>query len=268
MSKNGTVMSILQEKGGQGKSNSILNISYYFAAHNYKTLIIDLDGQAADITYYLFGNRVGESSDPMRGDIRTIMDVLSGKSSLENTIIPVSEFLDCIPANVEVTNISSTNKISAFRKIIMQLRQIYDFILIDVPPTPNWSHVLCLSVCDFVLPIVNPDPASPKAFLSLNESIEEVQETTNMNIQYLGVIVNKYDGRTNLAKTIMHEIDRIATTLGTSLFQTRIHQSVTITEQTLLHKGIFEYAPSSKSAKEYAALGNEIMARLKEKGVL
>lgn len=268
MPKNGIVMSIMQEKGGQGKSNSILNVAFYFSSKGYHTLIIDLDGQAADITYYLFGNHVGPSSDPTRRDISTIVDLLSGKASIADTVIPVDEGLDCIPANVDVTSLSSIHKISSFRKIINELKEAYDFILIDVPPTPNWSHVLCLSVCDYVIPIVNPDPASPKAFLSLNESIEEMQDSTNMKLQYLGVLVNKFDGRTKLSKSILQQIVRISEELGTSLFQTSIHQSIAITEQTLFHKGIFQYAPSSKAAKEYAAFGEEILERLRQKGVL
>ena len=269
MSRNGIVMSVIQEKGGQGKSNTTLNLSYYLARNQYKTLIIDLDGQAADITYYLFGNHVGDSTDPMRGNIHTIVDLLSGQATMESTILPVATSLDCIPANINVTNLSSaTQKISTFRKVINQLKEAYDFILIDVPPTPNWSHVLCLSVCNYILPLVNLDPASPKAFLSLNESVEEVRDTTNAGIQYLGVVVNKYDIRTNLAKSIMPELERIASTLETSMFHTRIHQSVVITEQTLLHKGIFDYAPKSKAAQEYSALGTEILQRLKKKGAL
>lgn len=264
--KKGIVMSVIQEKGGQGKSNSILNIAY-FLAQKHKVLIIDLDGQAADITYYLLGNNVGNSKDPKRSDIYTIIDVFNKDFDVNDAIIPVNLFLDVIPANINVTNISSIHKISRFKKVMADLKQDYDFILIDVPPTPNWSHALCLSVCDYVMPIVNPDPASPKAFISLNDSIQEVQETTNFNLEYLGVIANKYDDRTNISKAIIGEIARISETLETSLFETKIHQSVKLNEQTIYHKSIFEYAPNTKAAKEYMSLGNEILDRLKEKGV-
>ena len=266
MSKTGLVMSVIQEKGGQGKSNSTLNIASYLAKEH-QVLIIDLDGQAADITYYLFGNFVGNSADAMRSDILTIMDVLNGKAAIENVIQPVHQNLDVIPANIEVTNMSSTNKISTFRKLISELKNHYDYILIDVPPTPNWSHVLCLSVCDYVIPIINPDPASPKAFISLNESVDEIRDTMNDKLEYLGVLVNKFDGRTNLSKTIIIEVAKIAASIGTSLFDTKIHQSVSLSEQTLFLKNIFDYAPGSKAAKEYEALCKEILNRIQERKI-
>lgn len=259
--KNGKVLSVLQEKGGCGKSCAIFNIASYLSKNN-KVLIIDLDGQAADITYYLFGNKVGESSDSPRNDILTIVDVFRGNIDVTKTCVSLDTNLDVIPANVQVTNLSSIDKISVFRKAIKQLKDIYDYILIDVPPSPNWAHVLCFSVCDYIIPIVNPDSASPKALISLSESIEEIKETSNPNVEYLGIVMNKYDGRTKLAKEMLSQIERIADQLETCMFRTMVHQSVILSEHILFHKSIFDYAPKSKAAEEYAALTEEILDRI------
>ena len=171
--RNGITLTILQEKGGCGKSCAIFNIADYLSKKK-NVLIIDLDGQAADISYFLFGNKVGDSQDPMRSDVKTIMHIFRGADP-EDVIVPVKSNLDIVPANTEVTGLMSIHKIKIFKDFIRQMRAIYDYILIDVPPSPNWSHVLCLSVCDYVMPIVNPDAASPKAIIGLNDSVEEIQ---------------------------------------------------------------------------------------------
>ena len=136
--------------------------------------------------------------------------------------------------------------------------------MIDVPPSPNWSHMLCLSVSKYIMPIVNPDIASPKALTSLCESISEAQEYTNPEADYLGIIMNMYDGRTNLARNMMIEVDNIATKLGTCMFRTNISQSVILKEHIACHQSVFEYAPKSKSAKEYEMLVCEILDRIKD----
>ena len=259
--KKGKVLSILQEKGGCGKSCAIFNIASYFSRAG-KVLIIDLDGQAADITYYMFGNKVGESTDNMRSDIMTIVDVFRRHINIDDVIMPYNESIHVIPANIQVTYLNEGDKITFFKKCINHLREIYDYILIDVPPSPNRSHVLCLSVCDFVIPIVNPDSASPKALISLNESIEEIRETSNSGVEYLGIVMNKYDGRTNLAKEMLNQIELLSDKFGTCMFRTMIHQGIALSEHILMHQSIFEYAPKSKAAIEYEALAQEILERI------
>lgn len=255
----GKVLTILQEKGGCGKSSAIFNVSYYLS-QNYKVLVIDLDGQAADITYYFFGNTIKD-----RDSILTILDCMRKTTvSVFDVIRPVTENLHLVPANISVTNIATTDKLATFRKIINELKEVYDYILIDVPPSPNWSHMLCLSVSKYIMPIVNPDIASPKALTSLCESISEAQEYTNPEADYLGIIMNMYDGRTNLARNMMIEVDNIATKLGTCMFRTNISQSVILKEHIACHQSVFEYAPKSKSAKEYEMLVCEILNRIKD----
>ena len=193
----------------------------------------------------------------MRSDVKTIMHIFRGADP-EDVIVPVKSNLDIVPANTEVTGLMSIHKIKIFKDFIRQMRAIYDYILIDVPPSPNWSHVLCLSVCDYVMPIVNPDAASPKAIIGLNDSVEEIQSTSNPSL-------NKYNERTNIAKTMLQQTENIAKQLEVSLFDTKIHQSVLLEEHILSHQSIFEYAGKSKAAKEYKNLSEEIISRIAER---
>lgn len=252
----GEVITILQEKGGVGKSLATMNIAYYFARRG-RVLIIDLDGQAANITYYL----LGYTSDTYE----TIMDSFKGKTKAAESVIAVALNLDLLPANVDVAGLSQAHKITTFKSIIEELKEIYDYIFIDVTPSPTWAHLLALSSRgQKIIPIINADAASLQALKSLNDSVREVLETTNPGAEYLGIILNRYSGRTNLSKEIKKEAEKMAKKMHTSLFDTVIRQSVTLSEQPLTHQSIYDYAPGSTAAKDYAALSEEIMERIKK----
>lgn len=254
----GIVMTIMQEKGGVGKSIATMNLAYFLSRTD-RVLVIDLDGQASDITYYMLGNIQGEKLS----SLPTIVDVLRERVEVHKTIIPITFNLEIIPANVEVANLSSTlHKVSIYKRIIASLQKEYDYILTDVTPSPTWGHYLALSASEKIVPIINADTASLKALISLNMSVEEVKETSNPNLEYLGIIVNRYDNRTRLSKEVLSETNKIAEQIGTKPFKTKIRQSVLLSEQTSVHASIFDYAPGSSPAKDYEALGNEILERL------
>ena len=117
--RNGITLTILQEKGGCGKSCAIFNIADYLSKKK-NVLIIDLDGQAADISYFLFGNKVGDSQDPMRSDVKTIMHIFRGADP-KDVIVPVKENLDIVPANTEVTGLLSIHKIKTFKLSLIHI---------------------------------------------------------------------------------------------------------------------------------------------------
>ena len=250
--RKGIVLSSIFEKGGTGKSTITYNLAYYLS-QKYKVLVIDLDGQSADITYFMLGEDKLKSRDSMK----TI------KSVFENSMN-----LDLIPANTYVTDLSPAYKTSVFKNIIRRLKEEYDFIFIDVSPSPNHGHVLCLSVTDYLIPITVLDAACITALMSLDESVYEVQDASNPKLKYLGIVVNKYDNRTNISKTVLNQLNRLTKELGTSIFKTKIHQNVSLSEQTLFHQSIFEYLTrnkaAAKAAKEYASLAEEILSRISQ----
>lgn len=261
--RKGIVLSSIFEKGGTGKSTITYNLAYYLS-QKYKVLVIDLDGQSADITYFILGEDKLKSRDSMK----TIKSVFENSMTLDNVILTVKDNLDLIPANTYVTDLSPAYKTSVFKNIIRRLKEEYDFIFIDVSPSPNHGHVLCLSVTDYLIPITVLDAACITALMSLDESVYEVQDASNPKLKYLGIVVNKYDNRTNISKTVLNQLNRLTKELGTSIFKTKIHQNVSLSEQTLFHQSIFEYLTrnkaAAKAAKEYASLAEEILSRISQ----
>ena len=99
-----------------------------------------LTGRPQIFHIFYLETKLETAKDPMRSDVKTIMHIFRGASP-NDVIVPVKDNLDIVPANTEVTGLMSIHKIKTFKDFIKQMRKIYDYILIDVPPSPNWSHV-------------------------------------------------------------------------------------------------------------------------------
>ena len=179
----GKVLTILQEKGGWGKSSAIFNVSYYLS-QNYKVLVIDLDGQAADITYYFFGNTIED-----RDSILTILDCMRKTSvSVFDVIRPVTENLHLVPANISVTNIATTDKLVTFRKIINELKEVYDYILIDTPPIISMSDAaIAAKQCDGAILVIESEAVSRR------DAMKAKDQLMKSGCKLLGAVLNKVD---------------------------------------------------------------------------
>lgn len=232
------IITFITEKGGVGKSSCCFNISWELSKKK-KILVIDMDGQRANITYF-FGADKGNG-------MMTMYDVLLKETPIKNVIISINPNLDLIKANNEVSNIPSTAKISRFRNALNEVKNDYDYIFIDVNPTPTWTHALVLSVSDFVLIPMLPDMASLEANKGIAESIIEVRDNMNSNLKVLGIVFNKYDARTNLSKAVTEASKEMAKLLNSKVFDNKIRNAVVLAENIYDHIGITDYAKKSQA---------------------
>ena len=144
--------------------------------------------------------------------------------------------------------------------MLPQIDDNYDYIFIDVNPTPNWSQALGLSMADAAVIVMLPDVASLEANMGMIESVVEIQKTTNYDLKILGILMNKYNGRTNIAKEALKNAERMASVLNTKVLKTRIRNSVSMSENVMAHVGVTEYDPSSRVADDIRSLCKEIEA--------
>lgn len=246
-------ITFINEKGGIGKTSTCFNLAWAMSEKE-KILIIDLDGQRANLSFF-----AGiEKTDNMP----TMYNVLNENEDIKNTIIHLKENLDIIPATSNVTNLSQSAKVSKMKKIIESIKSEYSKIFIDVNPSPNWTHVLSLSSADYVIIPMLPDITSLEANKGIAESIEEIKEVSNPNLRVLGIVFNKNTNRTVLSKQVKTVADKVAEQLGTKVFDTKIRDAVVLTESVALHKGVTEYAPKSAVAGDILTLAKEIERRL------
>ena len=162
---------------------------------------------------------------------------------------PVKENLDLVPANMSVSELGMDSKISKFRSELKAAKDKYDYIFIDVNPSPGWGHYLSLSVSDFAVVIMLPDIASLEGNSGILESIAEIQETTNTKLQIAGILFNRSNDRTNLGKQVQEVAERMASSVGTKIFDTKLPQAVSLSECVASHMGITEYDPGSRAAE-------------------
>lgn len=235
------VITFINEKGGVGKTSVCFNSAWELASRGKRILMIDMDGQKANLTFFSGVQR----SDSMK----TIVDVLKGGASLESVAVTVKENLSLIPANMAVTELGMDSKISRLRSELKVEKDKYDYIFIDVNPSPGWGHYLSLSVSDFVVVIMLPDIASLEGNSGILESIEEIQETTNTKLKIAGILFNRSNDRTNLGRQVQEVADRMAVGAGTKIFNTKIPQAVSLSECVAAHIGITEYDSGSRATK-------------------
>ena len=251
------VITFAAEKGGTGKSSVCFN-SAWKMSEDKKILILDLDGQRANISYFC---GIQKTEDTL-----TMYDALMRDTDFRKCIVPVKENLDIVPATYNVANITNSAKITKFRKLVNMVKDDYDYIFIDISPSPSWIHVLSLSVSNYVIVVNLPDAASLESFVGISETIQEIQETVNPSLSVLGIVLNRWDGRTNLAKQSLGIAKNFAEQMDTSVFDSKIRNASAIGECVYYHVGITEYAKRSNVTNDYLELIKEIEGRLKENG--
>lgn len=244
------VVTFINEKGGVGKTSVCFNAAWELASLGKRILMIDMDGQKANLTFFSGVQR----SDSMK----TIVDVLKSGTSLNSVTTPVKENLDLVPANMSVSELGMDSKISKFRSELKAAKDKYDYIFIDVNPSPGWGHYLSLSVSDFAVVIMLPDIASLEGNSGILESIAEIQETTNTKLQIAGILFNRSNDRTNLGKQVQEVAERMASSVGTKIFDTKLPQAVSLSECVAAHMGITEYDPGSRAAESVKGFVEEL----------
>lgn len=254
----GKIITFINEKGGIGKTSTCMNLAWHLSDSK-KILLVDMDGQRANLTFFL-----GIEKAP---GLITMYNILTQEREAEDGIISVKKNLDIIPADNQVANFSQgTAKITRMKKVMAECREKYDYIFIDVNPTPNWSHVLALSGTDFCVIPMLPDVASLEANRGIAESIEEIKETANPDLKVLGIVFNKNNNRTNLSQAVSEIAEKMAEKLDTKVFKHKIRNTVKLSENVSLHMGITEYAPVSDGAEDIRLLADEIEEEVKRYG--
>lgn len=246
------IVTFIAEKGGTSRSSVVFSSSWLLASQGKKVLIIDMDGQAANVSYY-----AGVNKTP---DMHTLVDLFKGVD-IKDTIVNIKENLDIIPANAELTNLGQTAKLSVLKKAVRSIPE-YDYVFIDVNPTPGWTHFLSLSVSDSAIIVSLPDVACLKANEGILESIDEIQNSSNPNLELLGILFGKNENRTSMAQQVHEFAESMAQRAGTTVFNASIRNSVVMGELVAAHKGISDYAPKSPVAGDFDEFVHELLAKI------
>jgi chromosome partitioning protein len=243
------IISVLNHKGGVGKTTSVVNIGAALHRLGKRILLIDLDPQA-NLTYHLFNQPVGEI---------TIYQALLGDISLPITEIKpgfdlVVSTLDLSGVEIDLHNEPGREYI--LRELIAPFVKDYDYILIDCPPSLGLLTIMALSTSTRTIIPVEAGTFAMVGMTKLFEIIDKVKHRINKNLDSYSILITKYDGR----KTIQKEIaERIQQLHSASVFHSFIRSNVALEEATMEARSVFDSNPKSAGAEDYLSVANEII---------
>ncbi len=249
------IITIVNQKGGVGKTTTAINLAAYLALAGHKTLMIDFDPQ---------GNATsGIGCRPNDDRQATIYEVLLGhcpiKEVIKSTGVPE---LDIIPSNVkligaEVELVSAMQRETRLQAALKELDDEYKFIIIDCPPSLGLLTVNSLTATDTVLVPLQCEYYALEGITQLLDTIRLVKKSLNPNIHLEGVLLTMYDIRTNLSQAVVDEVRRY---FREKVFSVIIPRNVALSEAPSFGKPIFSYDAKSRGAKAYYQLAEEVIA--------
>lgn len=243
------IISIVNQKGGTGKTTTLMNLSAYLAHFGKKVLVIDLDPQANATSGFGLEKNKG------------IYEILSEKISLEEGIKKARENLWVIPSNenlagVNVEIVNLPDKEFILKNLLEKLPNQYDFIFLDTPPSLGLLTINSLTTADNLIIPVQSEYYALEGLGQLLNTINLVQENLQPNLRILGAVITMYDERSRLSKEVWEELYK---NFPYRIFRTIIPRNVRLAEAPSFGKTILEYAPNSKGARAYYRLAKEFL---------
>ncbi len=253
------VITVTNQKGGVGKTTTSINLAFYLAKKGKKTLLIDFDPQ---------GNATSGLGIDKRELKATMCDVMLGEAELQEIIHQANQknkkffIAPTIPelANVEVQMADMEDKFRILKKAIATVKDDYDYVIIDSPPSLSLLTVNGMIAADYLLLPVQTEFYALEGVAQLLESMNLVRKATNPKLKLLGVLATMYDRRTALSSQVLAEIKRY---FKDKVFETTIPRNVRLAEAPSHGVAIGQYDRFSKGAKAYKALADEVLERTK-----
>ena len=253
----GKIIAIANQKGGVGKTTTSINLSTVLAKRNKKTLLIDTDPQ---------GNAT--SGVGIEKDIElSVYNVLIDETTMAETILKTNiKNLEVCPSNIdlagaEVELVSMMSREQRLKEKLEEVKDNYDYIIIDCPPSLGLITLNAFTAADSVLIPVQCEYYALEGLGQLLNTIQLVKKHLNKKLEVEGALLTMFDSRTNLAKQVVNEVKRY---FNDKVYKTVIPRNVKLSEAPSYGMPITVYDPRSKGAKCYDKLGRELIKKNEE----
>lgn len=245
-----TVLSIVNHKGGVGKTTTTINLGKGLANRQQSVLLVDMDSQ---------GNL--SQSLGIHNPEQQLMQALTQGSPLP--IVSLSSNYHMVPSDLELAKaeaelIKTPSGVLRFRNALAPLLMKYDYILVDCPPSLNIYTYSALVASSAALVVLEPEASAVKGMYNLLELIQDIKESFNPKLKVEGIVMAQVNPQLVLHRELMGKVrDDLK---GQPFYKTEIRQNVAIAESQYVGKTIFDYKPNSMGAVDYQSLADEVFA--------
>ena len=251
----GRIIAISNQKGGVGKTTTAINLSACLAEKDKKVLTIDMDPQGN--TTSGLGIDKNEVED-------TSYEVLLGEAKIENAITKsIMDGLFVVPsetglAGAEIELIGKVDREFILKKEVERIKDDYDFIIIDCPPSLNTLTVNAMTTADTVIVPIQCEYYALEGLSELMYTIQLVKERLNNELEIEGIVFTMYDARTCLSLQV---VENVKENIDKKIYKSIIPRNVRLAEAPSYGQPINLYSPRSAGAEAYRALADEVIAR-------
>jgi chromosome partitioning protein len=251
----GDVIACANQKGGVGKTTTVINLATYLALEGRRVLVVDLDPQGNATSGLGFDRASAQTSI-----YPALVDGLNARELIQPTQV---ESLWLIPsgrdlAGAEVELVDMPERERKLQQALTEIRTSFDFILLDCPPAVGLLTVNALTASDGVLVPIQCEYYALEGLSQLLSTIDLVRDNLNPRLKLAGVLLTMFDGRTTLSADVAAEVRRH---LGDLVFRTVVPRSVRLAEAPSYGRPIARYSPESRGAQAYKALADEVLER-------
>ena len=249
----GRIIAVANQKGGVGKTTTVVNISAYLGSRGFKVLCIDCDPQGNSTTGFGIRKKDLEVST---------YDIIMGKARISEALVQTEfENVSIVGARenlagCEIELASAENRVNRLKMQILNCRDNFDYIFIDCPPALGTVTINALVACDCVLVPMLAEFYALEGLSQLHNTIKIVKNNYNPNLDIAGILFTMFDPRLNVSNDVVREVEKY---FPNRVFQTKIPRNVRLSEAPSHGKPIMYYDRSSKGAEYYELVCHEIL---------